>query len=228
MTITFSNSYVDTGVAIPPVPSNPAKFFVVAHTDTGDMRMKFRFRDVDRDGTLSNVNDQLDILCPAPVRADSQTTWRLQLTQAPTKKPAGGDVYQLHFVRPLNDSDLFTFTTGGEHVDAALASQQYTTDPYVVPNPYVGAAPFEPARFAISGRGERRVEFRNVPLNATVRVYTVRGELVQTLHQDGGTDGFVAWNLRTKDNLDLAAGLYIYQVEAPGVRTFTGKMAVIK
>jgi hypothetical protein len=174
------------------------------------------------------VNDQLDILCPAPVGIDSQLTWRLQVVSAPTKKPAGGDVYQLHFIRPLNDSDVFTFTTGGAHVDPALATQQYTTDPYVVPNPYVGAASFEPSRFAISGRGERRVEFRNIPLNSTIRIYTVRGELVQTLHQDGSTAGYVAWNLRTKDNLDLAAGLYIYQIESPGQRGFTGKMAVIK
>ena len=32
----------------------------------------------------------------------------------------------------------------------------------------------------------------------------------------------------TKDNLDLAPGLYIFQVEAPGTPTHTGKLAVIK
>jgi hypothetical protein len=145
----------------------------------------------------------------------------------PTRKPRAGDVYHIYFNRPLNDTDLFTFRTGGEHVDPALAVAE-RADPYVVPNPYVGAASFEPARFAISGRGERRLEFRNIPLNGVVRIYTVRGELVQTLRQDGSTGGFVAWNLRTKDNLDVAPGLYIYQVEATGVGPFTGKLAVIK
>src|SRR5262249_60640141 len=130
-------------------------------------------------------------------------------------RPAAGDVYQIHLVRPLNDTDVFTFTTGGAHVDAALAQQQYQADPFVVPNPYVGAASFEPARFAISGRGERRVEFRNVPQNATVRVYTVRGELVQTLHQDGGPDGFVARNLRAKSKLDLSPRLYTAHARDP-------------
>jgi hypothetical protein len=38
----------------------------------------------------------------------------------------------------------------------------------------------------------------------------------------------VAWNLRTRDNLDLAPGLYIFHVEAPGVDEFTGKFAVVK
>jgi len=51
---------------------------------------------------------------------------------------------------------------------------------------------------------------------------------VQTLRQDGSFDGFVPWNLRTKDNLDVAPGLYIYNVEAPGQSAFTGKFAVVK
>ena len=98
----------------------------------------------------------------------------------------------------------------------------------MVPNPYVGSASFEPERFAVSGRGERRIEFRAIPVGATIRVFNVRGDLVQTLRQDGSTAGFVAWNLRTRDNLDLAPGLYIFQVEAPGVKTSVGKFAVVK
>jgi hypothetical protein len=38
----------------------------------------------------------------------------------------------------------------------------------------------------------------------------------------------VPWNLRTKDNLDVAPGLYVYHVEAPGFDSFIGKFAVIK
>jgi hypothetical protein len=59
-------------------------------------------------------------------------------------------------------------------------------------------------------------------------VYTVRGDLVQMLRHDGSTDGYIEWNLRTKDNLDLAPGLYIYHVEAPDLGSATGKFAVIK
>jgi hypothetical protein len=56
----------------------------------------------------------------------------------------------------------------------------------------------------------------------------VAGELVQTLNHDGSDEGFVAWDLRTKDNLDLAPGLYIYHVDAGRLGTSIGKMAVIK
>jgi hypothetical protein len=235
LTITFDDVVRDTGVAINPTPKRYGKFFITAHTDTGDVHLQYRFNDTfatgsPLDSTLNRANEFIDVINPAPVRVDSQTTWRIQLdpdAPLPTRKPRAGDVYHIYFNRPLNDTDLFTFRTGGEHVDAALAVAEHA-DPYVVPNPYVGAASFEPARFAISGRGERRLEFRNIPLNGVVRIYTVRGELVQTLRQDGSTGGFVAWNLRTKDNLDVAPGLYIYQVEATGVSAFTGKLAVIK
>ncbi len=53
---------------------------------------------------------------------------------------------------------------------------------------------------------------------ATIRIYTVRGELVQTLRHDGSNDGFVAWDLRTKDNLDVAPGLYIFHVDGGDAR----------
>ena len=117
------------------------------------------------------------------------------------------------------------------------ANGGFPEQPYVVPNPYIGAASFEPARFAVSGRGERRIEFRAIPLGSTIRIYSVRGDLVQTLHQDGtrfGSDivgsaeGVVAWDLRTKDNLDVAPGLYIFHVDAPDVGTTMGKFAIIK
>ena len=41
-------------------------------------------------------------------------------------------------------------------------------------------------------------------------------------------DGFVPWDLRTKDNLDAAPGLYVFHVEAPGLDAYVGKFAVIK
>ena len=106
----------------------------------------------------------------------------------------------------------------------------------MIPNPYVGAAGFEPQRFAISGRGERRIEFRAIPQGAVIRIYTVRGDLVQTLRHNGSNEGFVAWNLRTKDNIDVAPGLYVFHVDASGLgvsrrttkREHIGKFAIIR
>jgi hypothetical protein len=142
--------------------------------------------------------------------------------------PKAGDVYRLVLQSPLTPSDMFSFRTTGQYINAANAKSEFSQEPYVVPNPYVGSASFEAERFAISGRGERRMEFRGLPLNATIRIYTVRGELVQTLRHDGGNDGFVAWDLRTKDNLDVAPGLYIFHVDGSDTGKHIGKFAIIK
>src|SRR5204863_7387901 len=140
------------------------------------------------------------------------------------------DVFELKLKRPLGYDDVYTFSTRAQRVDATQAKVQWADSdkPYVVPNPYVGAAAFEPERFAVSGRGDRRMEFRSIPLNASIRIYTVRGQLVQTLRQGGSNNGFVAWDLRTKDNLDVAPGLYVYRVDAAGLGDYIGKFAIIK
>ncbi len=232
ITIAFSDTVQDTGLAIFPVPARPAKFKIVAHTPQGDLPLDFRFREsAPLDSTLDRPGESIDIVTYASGQPGTpQITWRVELANAssPIPPPRSGDVYQIHLLRPFSDDDLFLFSTRAQRVDAAQARAQSGQEPYVVPNPYLGSASFEPERFAVSGRGERRVEFRAIPYNATIRIYTVRGNLVQTLRQNGSNEGFVAWNLRTRDNLDLAPGLYIFEVEAPGTATHTGKFAVIK
>jgi len=147
--------------------------------------------------------------------------------RGPLLPPAAGDVHEVRLIRPFGADDVLSFTTAGERVsDGGDGKPDW--EPYVVPNPYVGSASFEPERFAISGRGERRIEFRGLPRASTVRIYTVLGELVQTLRHDGSDDGYVAWDLRTKDNLDVAPGLYVYHVDAGRLGTKIGKFAIIK
>lgn len=249
LSIVFADVVQDTGLTLAPVRATPAKFKVFAHEPGGDRQLDFRFRDFDADGTLSRADEYIDILSGANTSPTAfDITWRAELDmlgqgqRGPIQPPKAGDRYELRLNYPLSDDDVFVFTTHGAKV-VTTPGAGFVEKPYVVPNPYVGAASFEPERFAISGRGERRIEFRAVPLGAVIRVYTVRGDLVQTLRQQdarasffGGppasdpqaSAGFVAWNLRTKDNLDLAPGLYIFHVEAPGVGEYSGKFAVIK
>ena len=109
-------------------------------------------------------------------------------------------------------------------------AQTSLNDIRVVPNPYITAASFEqPLPPGVtSGRGERKVDFTNVPAGSTIRVFTSRGDHVVTLRHDGGIEnGTVSWNLRTSENLDIAFGVYFYVVESPA-GTKTGKLAIIK
>ncbi len=232
--IEFSDTVQDTGLFLPPLPAKPAKFKVYAESPSGDIPLDFQFYDPDNNGTLSRPDEYIVILTydtPPATRFD--ITWEVRLdtlgqgARGPIVPPGAGDTWNMVVTRPLGDDDVFVFRTTGQRVDPAAAAAA-PLEPYVVPNPYVGAASFEPERFATNGRGERRVEFRNLPLGSVIRIYTVHGDLVQTLRQDGSTNGTVPWDLRTRDNLDVAPGLYVYQVEAPGARTHVGKFAIIK
>lgn len=231
--IRFSDVIRDTGLAVFPAPARPARFEVFALEPGGERKLDFVLRDNDANGTLSRLDERIDIATYLPSAPTTpQLTWRVELDTTgvgagPIRPPTLGDDFTGRVTTPLTPNDVFVFSTSGEKVGAAGAAAA-TNAPYVVPNPYVGAASFEPGRFATSGRGERRLEFRAVPRGATVRIYTVRGELVRTLRHDGSLDGYVAWDLRTKDNLDVAPGLYVFQVEAPGSDPTIGKFAVIK
>jgi len=237
LTITFASTTLDTSYSEHWYdPVIPVKFRIVAHTPTGDKKLKFTFVDGNNDSTLSytgigGVPDEIHILTgPDSISSDQRVTWRVRLKNATsaTKTPTDGDVYQLKLLVPFNSGDVFVFNTRSEGVSTTEAKQQFAGHPYVVPNPYVGAASFEPAPFGVQGRGDRRMEFRNLPKSCIIRIYTVRGELVRTLTQDGTTNGYVAWDLRTKDNLDVAPGLYIYHVDGGAAGSYIGKFAIIK
>jgi hypothetical protein len=227
ITIFFYDSIVDTSVAVPFYAATPAKFEVIAHGPDGDHRLDFIFRDRDANRTLSRSDEVIDIV----TYLDSEptvpkVTWRVRVSAVPTVLPAAGDAWALKLIRPFGVDDTFEFTTAGEYVQAGAGGQVLA--PYVVPNPYLGSASFEPERFAVSGRGERRIEFRGLPASCVIRIYNLIGELVQTLRHDGSTDGMVAWDLRTKDQLDVAPGLYIFHVDGGAAGEATGKFAIVK
>lgn len=105
-----------------------------------------------------------------------------------------------------------------------------TLDVFVVPNPYVFG---DLARSF--GTGNPTIEFRNLPEIATIRIYTVAGDLIRTLDHKpdarGNVYGSEVWDQRTESGLIAAPGLYFYHVESktPGVPGgLTGKLMIIR
>lgn len=241
--ITFADQPLDTTLAAIGVPAIPVNFKIEGE-DSG-LQLNFRFRDVDGDATIGKPDEFIEIVTYTPDRPTSaRPTWNVSIdttrVDGVIEAPGAGDVLRLVFRQPLDPEDAYTFTVRGSRFEEEKARREFAEfEPYVVPNPYVAAASFEPERFATSGRGVRRIEFRGVPLESTVHIYTVRGELVQTLEHDGITrnpdgslasgeiTGMIPWDLRTKDNLDVAPGLYIFHVTSDIGET-TGKFAIIK
>jgi len=160
-----------------------------------------------------------------------QYSWVMQFTTTAEDTPRfnGEDNLYIETTRPYRSGDVYEFTTQIPQSVDSVASRSLD-DIQVVPNPYVVAntmeAPLPPN--ITSGRGERRIEFRKIPTDAKVHIFTANGSHVITLNQSGNIhSGSLAWNLKTKENLDIAYGIYFYIVESD-VGKKSGKLAVIK
>ena len=143
--------------------------------------------------------------------------------------PGEGDVHYIKTIRPFSAEDKYSFVTTASKIETALASSQLDKIS-VVPNPYVVTNVIEPIdRQNPFDRGARRLYFNHLPKKCTIRIYTVSGELVDTIEHDSTIDdGKAFWNLTTKDNFPIAYGVYIYHVDAGALGEKVGRFAVIK
>jgi hypothetical protein len=142
--------------------------------------------------------------------------------------PSPGDRFLVSINKPYYTGDYFTFSTSGAKVENSTA--QSSLDKIgVVPNPYISANAWEERNLNQTGRGERRIDFINLPAQCEIRIYTLNGALVKTLYKDTSpTNGAISWNLVSEDGMDIAYGLYIFHVTAPNIGEKIGKFAVIK
>lgn len=201
--------------------------FKVTNQTTGKPSQAEIF-DNNKNGTF-DLGDEIVII--EYVGTAYRLTWRITYYNAAggnTIEPAAGDKFIFETTKPFKTGDYFLFTTKASSVDKSLAGNQLNKI-NVVPNPYISANSWERRNLNQTGRGERRLDFIHLPQQCTIRIYTVTGALVKTLQKDSGPeDGSISWNLVSEDGMDIAYGLYIYHVDAPGVGEYIGKFAVIK
>ena len=167
---------------------------------------------------------------------ENMYTWNIEFSYFPSQQESqptlqfgDNDTLFIYTSKPFRYGDEFLLTSYIPEIDE---SSEYISlsDIKVVPNPYIAATAIESSLppGVSSGRGERKIEFQNVPNDATIKIFNIRGQHIITLKHDGNIfDGSVSWNLRTKENMDIAYGVYLYVVESDlGVKK--GKIAIIK
>ncbi len=108
----------------------------------------------------------------------------------------------------------------------------------VVPNPYRGDIAYyqyTPAwEQPSAGRSawmeqDRKVQFINLPERCVIKIFTLAGELVQTLRHDDPTNNYHDWNLTSSVGQATASGIYLFTAEDVihgGVQV--GKFVIIK
>lgn len=196
-----------------------------------NVKVRYYFWDTTASNIHGNINTGDYIIVWQQFGSTWKRIWKFTFVPTPNQQvllPANGAVAELKINTPFKSSDVFKFATSVPTVDIPKAKHDMNKIA-VVPNPYVGAARWESQRLTSTGRGERRIYFIHLPQVATIRIYTISGDLVKTLyHNSGMLVGQEPWNLTSNGGMDIAPGIYIYHVDAPGIGTKIGKFAIIK
>ncbi|MFA5803988.1 MAG: hypothetical protein WC879_05045 [Melioribacteraceae bacterium] len=218
--------------------SQPIQSNIIVKNITEDKKYQFIFRDENKDNIFNNGDAIFIVLGdstgkPATSFSDLRVSWSVTLIKDTTisetvqKPPQFGNVYKFITKKPFRKGEYFEFTSMAPQFDQQKAVNDLDKIA-VVPNPYVGAASWEQTSVEV-GRGERRIYFINLPRQCTIRIYTISGKHVKTIEHDSTIDnGQESWNLVSKDGMDIAYGVYVYHVDAPGVGEKIDKFAVIK
>lgn len=229
--IQFGETGIDTAVYFSPLgPDIPVPFTIRNVTD--NVSANFIVLDQDGNGEWSS-GDRIYIVAGDDISDYKPVYWMITITMPDSAitpiEPESGDVALIHITKPFRAGDRITFKTKASHINEAIAKSSLDKIA-VVPDPYVAAASWEAKQFYSAGaRGERKIEFIHLPQKCTIRIYTIRGELVNTIkHENSMDDGSESWNLRSKDGMDISYGIYIYHVDAPGVGQKIDRFAVIK
>jgi len=221
----------------PPQPQ-PSNIIIKNVTENID-HVQFMFRDHNSNQMFDDDSDAIFIVCgdSAGKRAidypSARKSWSMTLivdtSIAPSlqRPPQPGDVYRISTKKPFRTGEYFEFTT----TSPALSVQQAKYDikkVAVVPNPYVGADSWEPTTTSV-GRGSRLIYFIHLPSKCTIHIYTMSAQLVQTLYHNSNIDnGQEPWNLVSRDGMNIAYGVYVFHIDAPGIGSFIGKFAIMK
>lgn len=109
----------------------------------------------------------------------------------------------------------------------------------VVPNPYVGSASWDNPRPGYPGLWKHRLQFTNLPPDATIKIFTLDLDFVAEIKSGDiaivSSDfhapknmGVAEWDLITRNNQEAAPGVYIYVVSSPSAGKKVGKFVIIR
>ena len=133
---------------------------------------------------------------------DANLTWNLISWKAEFET---GDVTTVEYANPIQlGSDVLSFTTAGFETGGGI--EQADIDMInVYPNPYYGFHELE------ESRAEKFVSFNHLPVEATIKVYTLGGTMVREINKNDATQ-FAQWDLNNQYGYPVASGIYIIHI----------------
>ena len=169
------------------------------------------------------VDDALAALAGDPVTLPLMYTFAAMALDDPSNAqvyPDNGEKLVFVWANPGGPNDVFRFSTTAPVKDNASLAKAALDKIRVVPNPYYTRSAYELNQF------NRQIRFMNLPATCTIRIFNVSGDLIRTLHKDDPSTSIFTWDVQTDNQLPVGSGVYIYQIDAPGVGQTHGRMIV--
>ena len=189
-------------------------------------------QDLDGNGQFNYLTDRIFV---GPVNNDggwAGTAFIIDFHDAYNSSdlPKPDDVYQITYKRPFFITDSLLFKVLPEQDLDANKLKNSLDAIRVVPNPYIATNAMEPAVSNMYLNQRRRIMFTNVPAQCTIKIFTSSGILVDVIKVNNPSEeGIVHWDLLTKEGLEIAAGVYFYNIKAEVTGDEKmGKFAIIK
>ena len=103
-----------------------------------------------------------------------------------------------------------------------VAAEANLEDVHTLPDPYYAVSQFD------RGPQAKELQFVNLPDEATIRIYSMSGVLVDIVnHSDPTGGGIATWDLRNRSNQFVASGVYFFHLSTPDGREHVGKFTVV-
>ncbi len=195
--------------------------YVLTHQIIGgpaSATVQIQFSEAMTESVTNPVNYRLDaprrVVFVFPLAADNS---RVELA-LDDRYPVGalGLPARLQLRNLIGESGVPLDTTSGR-ADLILGGAAASiADAYVFPNPYKGAGP----------AGEAGVLFAGLPVQATIRVFTLQGMLVRKIEHHNAS-GASRWDLANDSGKPVSGGVYLYTIDSGG-ETVRGKLAVLR
>jgi len=171
--------------------------------------------DIDSSGTFELATDRVLVGVREEGKEDILRTLFIISFSRNSEMPEANDVFCLSFKRPFFINDSLTYRI----LPSVKADKNVISNNMdrirVVPNPYVATNSMEPAVANPYLNQRRKIMFTHLPAQCNIKIFTVSGVLVWDAEVNNPADnGIYHWDLKSKEGLEVAAGIYVYYVKA--------------
>ena len=191
------------------------------------------------DNNAFDITEDIILVGPAvPDEGSDYTYWGSTIfsidfrdsTNDNISAPNPNDVYRLDFKRPFTETDTITFKIKPEVKVDKTGLETAMDKIKAVPNPYVATNMMETALSNPMLNQRRKLLFTHIPAQCTIKIFTSAGVFVDEIDvTNPPSSGIVHWDLLTRENLEIAAGVYVYHIKSVDTgQEKIGKFAVIK